>query len=191
MASSGPRSCGLAANDASHGTTAWSGVTAVYVEDGSYAVANSGTRSQYLKCTTFGFAIPAGATIDGIQFDIKCVYYPGTQAVFERVRAVKGGVIGATNLGAGTIAPFFTPAFVTWGGPTQLWGLSWTADDINASDFGMAMNFNNAGKGTLGINVDLVRATVYYTAGGGGGGTVFSYGYWSSFGRPLQHREGF
>jgi len=25
----------------------------------------------------------------------------------------------------------------------------------------------------------------------GGGGTVFSYGFWSSFGRPLQHQEGY
>ncbi len=53
---------------------------------------------------------------------------------------------------------------VTFGSATDLWGLSWSATDINASNFGVTV----AAKGVAGkdakVYVDFLRITVYYNA---------------------------
>jgi hypothetical protein len=52
---------------------------------------------------------------------------------------------------------------VTFGGPTDLWGLSWTYSDINSSGFGGALSFMTTGVSPA--NVDYFKFKVYYTTG--------------------------
>lgn len=61
---------------------------------------------------------------------------------------------------------------IVYGGPTDLWGTTWTDSDVNASDFGavLSASITKSGKNPQYANVDAMRITIYYTAGGGGGG---------------------
>ncbi len=65
---------GTMADDATVGTWAWSNPNNAKLSDDTYAngdaVANGGL-SHYLKATNFGFAIPAGAVINGIVVEIE------------------------------------------------------------------------------------------------------------------------
>lgn len=52
-------------------------------------------------------------------------------------------------------------AFITLGGPTDLWGKdSWSASEINSTNFGVRIS-SCEGEGTR--YVDAVEVTVYYT----------------------------
>lgn len=57
----------------------------------------------------------------------------------NEVRLIKGGVVGGSNL-ASTAAWSTSDAVMSYGGPTELWGRTWTIADINAPDFGAALS---------------------------------------------------
>ncbi|MEX0649952.1 MAG: hypothetical protein WD200_03050 [Candidatus Andersenbacteria bacterium] len=161
--SEGPLIVGTGANDNSFGTAAWSSPENITANDGTdAAVGLSNSTSQYLKATNFGFDIPAGATIDGIVVEVE--KYANAVNIFDaRARIVKGGVVGSTDKASGTQWDNGTPTIVSYGaGTTDLWGESWTADDINASTFGFVIAATTTGTFRVAL-VDFIRITVYYT----------------------------
>jgi len=162
----------LCVNDASIGvaTGNWTGLTNVGTQDNIYAqasVANSDI-SNYLKCTGYGFSIPAGATITGITVG---PWLNATYTMLDNaMQLVKGGVIQATNLatgatipnGGGTLAA--TPTQFTYGGSTNLWGNTWTPADINNANFGAAFAAQRGGyASTQQAAVDAMPITIDYT----------------------------
>ncbi len=162
----------LCVNDAGIGTQSWSGLNNVAVLDNVYAQASgaNGQITNYLKCTGYGFNIPAGATISGITVG------PWVNSTFTftdyAMQLVKGGVIQATNLatgantfpnGGGAMAP--SPTQLIYGGSTNLWGGAWTPADINSANFGAAFAAQRgAFPSTQTAGVDYMPITVYYTA---------------------------
>jgi len=106
MATQGPNITGTGANDASVGTNAWSNPTNITVNDDTFA-AVTGT------------------------FDA------GPDILQNAVRIVKAdGSIGTTNKSTGSALPSTVFSNITFGGPADLWGETWTATDINDADFG-------------------------------------------------------
>lgn len=177
MASEGPRSPGASANDASIGSTAWTNIGSIFLEDGNTAaaIASSTAASNYLKATTFGFSIPSGATIDGIVVEIKKQSVSSLWTKDNAVRIIKGGTIGSTD--KSLVGDW--PSSLTWathGSSSDLWGESWSHSDINATDFGVAISgIENNGSNFIYGQIDLIRITVYYTAGGGSSGAAMHY----------------
>lgn len=160
MASEGPNSPGTAADDSSVGSVAWANPNNSKISDDVYATATiDSEQTHYLKVTNFSFAIPAGATIDGIVMEAE-VKGAGGLANDVAVRIVKGGAIGSTDRSSLTDWTT-TETYLSHGGISDLWGETWTAEDINASDFGVALSAGNA---TDTCSVDHIRITVYYTA---------------------------
>lgn len=170
---------GTLASDSSYGDpfTAWSSPSNASSENGSCAVATSFAGSpldtQYLKATNFGFAIPTGSSIDGILVRIKraCLADLGSGVVDSRVRLVKGGTIQTTDKASGFSWPT-SLGFASYGGASDVWSGSWTAEDINASGFGVVISATiyDIDGGTT-ADIDFIEITVYYTEGGGGGGS--------------------
>jgi hypothetical protein len=158
----GPNGTGTGADDNSIGTVSWSNPGNVTAEDGSDASAGQGT-SHYLKATNFGFSIPSGSSVDGITVEVKKRADAGVGPVTDNAaRIVKGGTIGSTDRSQGGNWPT-SDTYATYGGSSDLWGESWSASDINASNFGFALS---ASVGTSSIaNIDYVRVTVKYSAG--------------------------
>lgn len=176
MSSSGPNSGGTFGT-ITVGFYPWYNVSNAGAPDNVYAVMpySSGgplTESYQLKATNFGFAIPSGATIDGIVVEIekKC-----SNAAYsskdKTVSLVKGGSVSGSNKASASVWPT-SDTYSTYGGATDLWGLTWTDANINSSDFGVVLSVqcNATGKSSVTHYVDHIRITVYYTEGGGGGG---------------------
>jgi hypothetical protein len=133
------------------------------VDDGAYAYVDtntfdSGIYTYRLDATNFSFAIPTSATIDGIVIEIE---QNGAKSRDDLVQLIKGGTPQGNNLSANATVPT-SDTIITFGSSTDLWGLTWTVADINASNFGVAyaaMATGNNGD----IYIDFVRITVYYT----------------------------
>ena len=163
MASSGPNSPGTMADDATVGTVAWSNPDNAKVEDGAYAICGiaSIVTYHYLKATNFGFSIPTGATINGIKIEIKQYETDGsvTDNVVKIVKA--DGTYGTENKAIGGGWVDGVNAYVTYGGVSDLWSETWTAEDINDADFGVGISVI-AGAYSAGY-LDHIRITVYYT----------------------------
>jgi hypothetical protein len=162
---------------ASHGSsTNWSSANNAKVSDSSYATAAWVVGSKptyYLKATNFGFAIPAGATINGIVAEIQEKSSVDTTSDYcseSHVVIIKSdGTLGTTDKKvAGHIS--VTESYVSHGGTTDLWDVVWTAEDINDVDFGFAfVGALTSVEDTVTVSVNHMRVTVYYTEAAGGG----------------------
>lgn len=134
MASSGPNSPS-SASSVSLGFNVWSSPGNVTASDNTRttALCNSGSITHYLQATGFGFAVPTGATIDGIVVEWE---RGATNVADYASRIVKGGSVGSTDKSGGTWPT--SDAYASYGGASDLWGTTWTPADINASNFGAA-----------------------------------------------------
>ncbi len=163
----GPNGPGTGADDASVGSVAWASPTNVTADDGTTTTASlptSGNQSHYLKATNFGFAIPTSAAILGIQaeWNIWRESLGAAIAMFS-VKAVKGGTISGSEMAASEAIGTTTATFISYGGASSLWGLTWTAADINASNFGAVLSVKtSATDADTQARLDYCRITITY-----------------------------
>jgi len=149
------------------GTRIWSNPSRAISSNNSYASKSvDGTTTNYLRCLNYGFTIPATATINGITVNVERKSNRTTNGGSHdaAMRIVKGGVIGTTDRSTATL---YTTGDVTeaHGSAADLWGLSWTAADINAATFGAAfaaIKPDPTGNSHT-ISVDVISITVDYT----------------------------
>jgi MSHA biogenesis protein MshQ len=152
---------------ATGGTRSWSRASRAFANDNSNATASvDGTTTRYLQCLNYGFSIPTGAVINGIAVAVarkaNSTANGGSRDAFMRI--VKSGTIGSTDRATATL---YTTSEVSesHGGSADLWGLSWTAADINAANFGAAFaatKASSAGSSHT-ISVDVIAITVDYS----------------------------
>lgn len=128
-------------------------------------------NSEYILTSSYGFSIPTGATIDGIVVEVE--QQQGTATVAQELGVKLIHYISglSSNKATGATLPS-SDGYVTYGSSSDLWGKTWTPDEINHSDFGAIFSVT-APSGAP--TVDHIRITVYYTASGGssGGGSFF------------------
>ena len=154
---------GTMANDSAVGTVAWSNSDNAKVSDDSYALTDSMdgvVSTNYLKATNFGFSIPIGATINGVEVGVEQKFTGTPTAGNLKVKLVKGGVVSGDFSDVLSISDVDT--YVLQGGSTDLWENTLTAVDINSSTFGCVYYIEDANGGFV-VSVDHIRTTVYYT----------------------------
>ena len=138
----GPVSAGTGANINGLGAN-WNNPGNIGSSDNNRAIADIGTNSvsDYLKASGFGFAIPAGAIIDGIQVSIERQEEFGGGNVRVRDNDVLL-VSGATVSNDKASSTFWTDADViaNYGGVADNWGASWTPALINDPSFGVQIS---------------------------------------------------
>ena len=160
----GPNSPTSGGSLAGPGTVAWSGTANVVSQDSVAATAvlnNSGGPSRYLTAQGFGLAVPALATITGIEVTVRRRTSSGRLAD-AAVRLIRGGTVEATD--RATAADWGTTwAAVTYGGASDLWGGAWTPAEVNAASFGVALAARHTGGGPDTAEVDHMTLTVHYT----------------------------
>lgn len=130
----------------------------------------SNATTNYLRATNYGFSIPTNATIQGITVSIN-KSSSGNTAPFLRdnvVSLVKAGTIQSTNKAiTGTSwSNNNVLAVVNYGGAADLWATTWTAADINDTNFGVAFAGINASANNRTATVDYIRVTVSYSIEG-------------------------
>jgi len=118
--------------------------------------------TERLDNTNFGFAIPADATIDGIEVSVDR-YMDAGGATDYFIKLFKAGTLVGNNKSTGAVWPASdTDTYVTYGGPTDLWGTTWTEADIENTNFGVAL-CAQATVVRTDVHVDHITITVYYT----------------------------
>ncbi|MBL0356920.1 MAG: Ig-like domain-containing protein [Chitinophagaceae bacterium] len=166
-ATSGPNNAGTGANNTAVGTGAWTTPGNITTTGTPYATQNlaAGATTNYLQASNYGFSIPSGATINGITLTIR-KQVATTPNMFDNiVRIVKGGVVTGNNLASGTAWPN-SFGITTYGSSSNLWGTTWTAADINASNFGVVLSATSGSGSTRQLDVDYIQVTVTYTTTG-------------------------
>jgi MSHA biogenesis protein MshQ len=159
-----PSNC---SSQAGIGAVNWSNSGQATTSDNSDATASlDGQITRYLWCNGYGFSVPAGSVINGITINVERNVNRTDRggAQDASVRVVKNGVL-AGNDRASTSYYTTNDVVEPHGGSSDLWGVSWTAADINASNFGAAFAATNpdpAGKAVV-VSVDHIQIVVDYT----------------------------
>lgn len=161
----GPNNPGTLANSPVLGGDDWINPTNAASSNNSYATTTlNGGSTDHLRATNFGFSIPSGSTINGITVEVELYSDSGGYTAFSGgtayLRKTSGQVGGLT--GASQTVPK-TEQYLTWGSSSSLWGTTWTAEEINSSDFGF--DFDAGASADSGMGVDHIRITIDYTAG--------------------------
>nr|BAL59542.1 hypothetical protein HGMM_OP4C178 [Candidatus Acetothermum autotrophicum] len=140
--------------------TGWTNPSNAVGTSDNVCAERTGSAGGSLDLTGFGFTIPDAAVIQGITVEVDMAATSSNEGV--RVRLLKGsspttnfqdinGVAGQTDCS--------TSAFRTVGSPTDLWGETWTAADINNVNFGVRLSKLGSSNTAY---VDAVRITVEY-----------------------------
>lgn len=162
MSSQGPFGGTIFSSDSTVGVVAWNNPSNASASDGSFAtsVLLISQLSNYLKATGFGFFVPLDAIINGILVEIQQQSTVSTGTTDNSVKIVKGGIISGNEKATGVSWPT-SEAYQSYGGSSDLWGLTWTPSDINSSNFGVACSADAVLASTA--EIDYIRITVYWT----------------------------
>lgn len=155
-------------DDSGVGTLAWSNPGNITAADNAWAtVAIAATQvTHYLKgLMSTPFAVPADATINGIELTVNRNRQAGLGNVRDStVKLVVGGTVSGNNKAdTGTNWPSVNDGSVTYGSSSDLWGLSLSPSDVNATDFGAVVSATIAAGSSDTARVDDMTIAVYYT----------------------------
>jgi len=161
-----------ATDNSGRGTITWAQTGDAITSNNSYATATftGAADSHYLWFTAFGypdtnhFMIPTDATIKGIEV-VKEGHYtrPSSLSGISYAQLIKAGSVTG-DIKSGNF-PLDTDGEITHGGSTDMWGLTFTPAQINASNFGVALWTEiSGGEGV--IYVDAVTMSVHYSRNG-------------------------
>jgi hypothetical protein len=145
-------------------------------------------NTQCLTVSDFGFAIPAGAVIDGIVLEVEKKRNAGGSGIVEDngLQIMKGGILTGPNKSQYGVDWPSTDTYVSYGSATDLWGTTWTPADINASNFGVSLaSISYVCGATITTRIDHVRMTVYYSTATGISGKAEGNGKIIAFPNPV------
>lgn len=165
MVNTGFTIAGTGANNADAGDRAWANPTRVNADDGSNSTTasqKSGNTSQYLHASSFGFAIPAGATIDGIVARVQRLASANSVITDHTIQLLNAGTRTGDNK-ADVVTTWTTAAVnADYGAASDLWGNALTPAIVNASTFGLAVRTSASGGGGTTASCDVIWLDVYY-----------------------------
>jgi hypothetical protein len=151
--------------------TTWRNLAALRTEgtdtsDAAELVLVANPYEDLLLVDDFKLEVPTDAEVVGISVTVRRAGGSSMEAADGSVRLIKGGIVGEADRSKPT--PWTGPELVNveYGGPTDLWGETWTPADVNAMDFGVALSaiyLDTAGNGRA--YVDIVYVTVHYRTG--------------------------
>ncbi len=186
-------------NEDSVGFLNWANPENAIHDDGETAdaAAQNGGASQtsvltnYLMATDFNFNIPDGAEILGIEVEVSRYFNLGSGSGYideSRAYLVKDEDTIGDNYAGGGGGWSDSPGNAVYGGDDDLWGESWTADDINSSDFGFALSVFLVmdPATTMTASVDHIAMNVYYHDPGGAKNPIAAQNQTATLDEPNQ-----
>jgi hypothetical protein len=142
----------------------WTNPGNVVSSNGSKASAaiTANTQSAYLHATGFGYSIPTGSTITGIRAWVERSASSEDSVDDQDVYLLKAGAQAGSNRAK---SGYYDDSDNTqsYGTSTDLWGTTWTAEDINNANFGLRFRADNDAGGSRTAYVDYIEIRVYYT----------------------------
>jgi hypothetical protein len=164
MEIAGPNNPTTVINDSTVGTLDWNNPENAKVSDDAHAskTLQLNDITHYLLAKKFNFGIPPGAEINGIKVDIERHGQSQWSIRDYSIKIVKNGTPQGTDKAVTTAWWPTSDTYRSYGGESDLWGLTWTPDDINANGFGVAISAKCFVSGNA-PRVDHIRITIYYT----------------------------
>lgn len=148
------------------------------LDDTAYATVTAARRmvidSGSLVSYHADYAIPGDATIDGVKVRIKRKYAGTDGSVTDATDCclTKDGAYTPWGSYAGGNGWTTTDTYYTWGGATELWGVSITPAIVNDDNFGViapAASVSAGASYSCIAYINFVEITVYYTEAATGG----------------------
>lgn len=158
----------VGANDAE-----WGAPANIFAEDAAVASASFGnppSNAKWLQATDFRFAIPNGAIITGVRVRVKKRQnvsdgnIQDKDGLQEGLKLIVGGARSGSDKGTTAAWPA-SLSWISYGGQSDMWGVSLKPSDVNASNFGVALGASLVGAtgfGPWAAEVDAVEITVWY-----------------------------
>lgn len=152
--------------------SSWVNGDSVYASDGN--LANVSLRelgfcfqstcsfSRFLFVEKFGFTVPSGATINGVEANVERKASAYGVIKDSVIQLVVANTIAGNNKSTGSIWPI-TKTYATYGGAADIWGATLTDVDVNDTAFGVGIIVANTDTATRTAYIDHVRMKVYYT----------------------------
>lgn len=113
---------------------------------------------EVILLTNFGFSLPAGATIDGIEVEAKGGRENGGNLTLRLTKDGSNTVGSARNASLGSSLTCASTTFAGAGGTSDLWGTTWSEAEVESSSFGVIAT------STAASVLDAVRITITFTA---------------------------
>lgn len=146
------------------GKAAWINPDGITGGVNAYCDIGAATYSDWLRASNFGFQIPTGSEINGIEVQIR--HFPAAYSTI-RDNALYLVDTGGTNIGDSKAdLSTYWPAgasIATYGSSSDTWGADWTPFRVNNSNFGIRLSARNYDASIHRAWVDWVKVTVYYT----------------------------
>jgi hypothetical protein len=148
--------------------TGWNDPENVFASDNDRATAGAlvvWPWSPYLYATGFSFSIPSNHVIDGIEVAVQRRRVTGLGFGNVTDLFVQLTKDGTTPIGDNKAKNGNWPtsdAYATYGGSTDLWGETWTADDINSPTFGISILTEQTSGLWSTAEINHIRITVYH-----------------------------
>jgi hypothetical protein len=157
----------------------WTNPGNITADDGTNttsAVSNKGLITDTLQATNFGLSLPATAIVVGVEARVqksRADVGDGTSADRVVQLVVGGSIVGDNNGDLVTDWPG-SATDVDYGGAADLWGLSLSKAQVEASDFGVVISaeFIDFITGTVAIAVDAIWMNVHYVLPGANRGYI-------------------
>ncbi len=170
-ATGGPNSTGTGASVAGTcGADAFNTPANIVANDANLATItgtafDSGNITNELRASNFGFSIPNGSIIDGVQVEIVAWGGAVSTVLYNKVQlfTTPGTNVG-NNKSTGAALPGADPGttYTSFGATNDLWGTTFTEAQVESANFGVAFCFAASGNNRT-MNVDHIRITVGYT----------------------------
>jgi hypothetical protein len=160
MPTTATRITGTAVNVDRAGNTAWA--TPSNATNDNATTTDAAVPTDYLVCTNFGFAVPAGAVIVGVTCNVEC-HETGTGSSNYTAQLITDAtptLIGASQT-SGTVNGT-TPTVYAVGSASNLWSATLTPAAVNSSTFGVAVWSTDT---TNTLLVDYVALIIEYRSG--------------------------
>ncbi len=143
--------------------TGWTSSSNVYSSNNVRATATlaASAQSPNLDVTGFGFNLPTGSTIVGIEATIERMASNSNSIEDYDVFLLKGGAPSGSDK-ASTTDWTTSDSTRTYGTSSDLWGTTWTEAQVEASNFGLRLKALNLTASSRTASVDHVTIRVYY-----------------------------
>lgn len=154
MADTGVKVCGKVESET------WSAEftkTLINTSDGNYAQ-HSGTIYEPAEISDFNFGIPAGVIINGIRAKAQFRCDESSSTAYIRLSLSYNDGVSWTTAKINTAG--FGEDILTYGGPTNLWGRVWTAEEFADGVFRVKVEGKASASSVL---LNYFEMTVYYT----------------------------
>ncbi len=148
------------------GDHVWSTPSNAQTSNNSYATStlSSADTSEYLHCTNCNPGIPSTSIISGIAMQFERSEGNTDPGVIftNQITLIKGGSrVGSKN--DSSVDWLLNDAYFSFGGSSDLWGQSFTPADVNATNFGVAIQAGCVGATVSEIaRIDHVQVKIYY-----------------------------